>query len=195
MDAKTYFDSHAQGYDKERVSGPVGMLVTKERGNVLALLDPKKGEDILDAGCGSGYYSVILKEKGAKPFGVDFSEKMVKELKTKGIPGEVANLESFNLKKKFDKIVCGGALEFTTRPEAALKSMASHLKEGGTLVLVYPRKSLAGFAYRLFHRTHGVRIHLFTKKGMQTLLEQAGMEELKTVKSDPLTNVVLAEKK
>ena len=194
MDAKSYFDSRADGYDRERNAGPISMLVSKEKKIVMSILDPRKDEDILDAGCGSGYYSLLVKEAGAHPFGVDFSEKMVEELKKKGIPGQVANLETLSLEKKFDKVVCGGALEFTQQPEKALQAMSRHLKPGGKLVLVYPRKSLAGFIYRLFHRSHGVSIHLFTREGLNKRLEKAGMREIKTIRSDPITNVVLATK-
>lgn len=44
-------------------------------------LDDVQGLKVLDAGCGSGYFTRRLAKKGAKVYGVDFSEKVVEYCK------------------------------------------------------------------------------------------------------------------
>ncbi len=41
------------------------------------LLRPKKGEMILDLGCGTGQVTRMIAEKGAKVIGIDNSQKMI----------------------------------------------------------------------------------------------------------------------
>lgn len=80
---------------------------------------PKRltNKKILDAGCGSGIYSMLLAEKGGKVTGVDISKKMIeiamsqtpKRLKIKYVVGGLYNLPFQN--SSFDIIVCNYVLE------------------------------------------------------------------------------------
>lgn len=45
---------------------------------ILELLGDVRGEKVLDAGCGGGFYSLWLSERGAKVWGIDGSEEMIK---------------------------------------------------------------------------------------------------------------------
>jgi SAM-dependent methyltransferase len=48
-----------------------------ERPATLSLLPDVKGKHVFDAGCGPGFYSEILLEKGAKVTAIDVSPKMI----------------------------------------------------------------------------------------------------------------------
>jgi ubiquinone/menaquinone biosynthesis C-methylase UbiE len=194
MDARAYFDRKAKIYDNERNSGPIGALVTREKQIVIELLEPQEGESLLDAGCGSGYYSELMAAKGCLTYGVDISGKMIENLKTKGLPGEVANLEDFNLDKTFDKIVCGGALEFVPDLQKTLHAIMRHMHSGSRFVLVYPRISTFGFLYRLFHLSHGVRIRVFSRKKLDRKFINAGLQIQKECISGPVSRVLLARR-
>jgi 2-polyprenyl-3-methyl-5-hydroxy-6-metoxy-1,4-benzoquinol methylase len=50
---------------------------------ILELIDDARGKKVLDAGCGTGFYSLWLSEKGAKVLGIDSSEEMIKIAKEK----------------------------------------------------------------------------------------------------------------
>src|SRR3989338_8996551 len=147
MKSGEYFDSVAGEYIMNRSHGLHGYFAKKEMKLVLKMVDAKKGEKILDAGCGSGFFSLIIKKSGAIPYGIDISEKMINNLRKNKIKGQVANLEDFNLNKKFDKILCVGAFEFLSSQKKAVDSISNHLKKNGNFILLYPRRSLFGLAY------------------------------------------------
>ncbi|HWJ28845.1 MAG TPA: methyltransferase domain-containing protein, partial [Flavisolibacter sp.] len=45
--------------------------------SLIQLLDPKKGERILDVGCGSGQLTDQIANFGAQVYGIDSSEQMI----------------------------------------------------------------------------------------------------------------------
>jgi ubiquinone/menaquinone biosynthesis C-methylase UbiE len=102
-----------------------------------------KGKVILDAGCGSGYKSLILAEAnlGAKIVGVDISAESIKlaeqRLKYHGFDNvefhilSIENLSSLNY--QFDYINCDELLYLFPEPAEALKAMKSVLKPDGII--------------------------------------------------------------
>lgn len=190
-----YFDKEAKTYNLERAKGILGYMVKKETELVLKLIEPKKGEKILDAGCGSGYYSLFFKNIGADPFGVDISPGMVKLATQNGINSVVADLENVKLKKKFDKILISGSLEFCNNPLNVLKNMSSHLKRGGYLGILFPKRNLFGNFYFLFHLRHGFKIKLIRNSTFRKILINEGFEDIKIYKANLLADFLIAKKK
>ena len=175
MTVKNYFERKAAAYDKKRSKGFLGWLRKNEKEAVLALADIRKNEAVLDAGCGEGYYAQLAKELEAKPFGIDMSAEMIQRLKRKGIPGKACDLENCSLKRKFDKIICAGVLEFTKNTGTVIKMLARHLKPEGKLVLLYSRPSIGTYAYVALHRLHGLRLKIIPRAKLQSLLKEAGL--------------------
>lgn len=52
---------------------------------VLELVGDVQGKKVIDVGCGGGFYSLLLSEKGATVLGIDNSEEMIKIAKGKAI--------------------------------------------------------------------------------------------------------------
>jgi ubiquinone/menaquinone biosynthesis C-methylase UbiE len=50
---------------------------------ILELIGDVRGKKVLDVGCGGGFYSLWLSEKGAKVLGIDGSKEMIKIAKKK----------------------------------------------------------------------------------------------------------------
>ncbi len=195
MKADEYFDKKADDYSKDRSKGFLGGIVNKEKEFVLRFLDVKKGETVLDAGCGSGDFSLLVKQRGGVPFGVDISKNMIEVLKKNGFDGCVADLESLNLNKKFDKIVCGGAIEFTTDQVRVFKNLRDHLNENGFIVLIYPRKGIGGYLYRIFHLIHGLNIKLFSPKDLKKIFDVSDLKIDDIRKTDFICGVVKISRK
>lgn len=151
MNVKKHYDKEAERYVENFSKGLFGLIRKKEKEAVFELLDPQTEEKILDAGCGAGFYSVPLKNIGSKPFGIDISPKMIEKIKGFGIEGIVCNVEVFELNEKYEKILCTGVLEFCDSPQSALNTLRKHLRKGGTIVILYPRVSVGGILYKIYH--------------------------------------------
>jgi 2-polyprenyl-3-methyl-5-hydroxy-6-metoxy-1,4-benzoquinol methylase len=68
---------------------------------ILELIGDVHGKKVLDAGCGEGFYSLWLSEKGAKVLGIDGSDEMIKiakknasirDLDAKFLIGDISDL-------------------------------------------------------------------------------------------------------
>ncbi len=179
----SYFDRKASEYNLKRNKGLFGKYIEGIKKNVLDFLRPKEGDCILDAGCGAGDYSIILKNKGVDVLGVDVSCNMVEVAKKNGINAQVQDLENLKLNKNFDKVLCVGVLEFVNDVEKVIKNLSDCLKEGGSLVVVGPRVSFFGYLYKLFHLSHKTKIILFDLNVIGNLLEKNGfrLEKLKKI--------------
>ena len=198
MKTQAYFDKEAPNYGEERnlkfLNSFVKKIVQQEKKIIFKHLAVQKRETILDAGCGNGDYMKTIKDVGGKPYGIDFSEKMIIILKNKGLEGETANLEQFTLDKTFDKILCAGALEFVHSPSNVLAHFNQHLKNHGILIILYPRISLGGIIYKTYHLLHGINITLFSKKKIKRLLKQANFALLNLENAGPNCTVLKAQK-
>lgn len=58
-------------------------FVSKYGEDLVNLLDPKEGEKILDAGCGTGDLAELIRQKGALVTGIDNSVEMIETAKKK----------------------------------------------------------------------------------------------------------------
>ena len=195
MTVEKYYDQRAEEYNQDRRKGILGKVVRKESREIIRSLDPKPEEKILDAGCGSGFYSTIIKKMGAKPYGIDISQKMIEKLKERGIEGSKEDLENFNLQEKFDKVLCTGVLEFINNDYNAINSIKKHLKEEGKLIVLYPRLSLGGKLYWLYHLKNKINIRIYSKKRIKRLFEKNGLKIDYIKKVDFITGIICASLK
>jgi len=115
--------------------------------DLVGLLQPVKGESILDAGCGTGSLAAEISSRGARVHGVDRSFEMIEKARTAypDISFQVADLTDFDLQKTFDAVFSNATLHWILEPEAALKCIYHHLVPGGRLVLeMGGHKNVAG---------------------------------------------------
>jgi SAM-dependent methyltransferase len=90
------------------------------------------GKQLLDLGCGPGYYLEALRSRGAVAFGVEYSETELLDRATK--PTEVLLGDGTMLpfaSESFDGVVCSNMLEHTPTPELILHDIARVLRPGG----------------------------------------------------------------
>ena len=100
-----------------------------------------RGLEVLDAGCGTGYLSNLLRERGALVTGIDFSERMI-EIARKTNAGADFRVDSCSelrtiADEHFDMVVSNYVLMDTPDLGGAMVSFNRVLKPGGVAVLVF----------------------------------------------------------
>lgn len=101
---------------------------------VLALLDPRPGERILDLGCGDGALTEKLVAAGADVLGLDTSPDMVAGARARGLRAEVADAHALTVDGPFDAVFSNAAMHWMTDPDAVLAGLKRCLKPGGRVV-------------------------------------------------------------
>ncbi|MDQ3775227.1 MAG: methyltransferase domain-containing protein [Pseudomonadota bacterium] len=112
-------------------------FVFKYGEEVLALLNPQRGERILDVGCGTGHLTKLIAEAGAKVVGIDNSPEMIEAARAASpdIDFVVADAADFSFTEPFDAVFSNAALHWVTEAERAVVCMARSLKQGGRFVI------------------------------------------------------------
>ena len=113
---------------------------------VVDLLDPKKGENILDVGCGEGTLAVEIEKRGAKVIGIDMSQEMVAFSKQKGIEAYVGSVTALPYTNQFDGVFSNAVLHWVKDAKGAVQNIAKVLKVGGRFVCEFGAE---GNAYHL----------------------------------------------
>lgn len=105
----------------------------------------KGGELVLDAGCGTGEYSLMLASAGFTVTGVDYSPGMLDRARSKlaHVPQCSLSFQEADLDKplpfpdgSFDHVISISVVSFTPRPAFTCGELARVLKSGGSLLLV-----------------------------------------------------------
>lgn len=161
-------------------------FVTKYGEDVLALLDAKPGERILDVGCGSGHLTKQIADAGAEVVGFDSSPEMIATASAAypAIQFLVADASDFSFDEPFDAIFSNAALHWVQRAEAAVVCMARALKPGGRFVIEMGGKgNIGGIATALeqaIRHQHGREVkatnYFPSISEYSSLLEKHGIE-------------------
>ncbi len=143
-------------------------LMRAEESAMLALLPPLDGTSVLDLACGTGRYSLLCEQRGAKRvIGLDSSLAML--ARSTGMLRAVASMEHLPVASAaFDVIVCGLAIGHLRAVQAAFAEMARVLKRGGVCVTsdVHPQVfqsgaqrtfEVNGVVFAVEHTVHPIR--------------------------------------
>jgi trans-aconitate methyltransferase len=101
---------------------------------VLALLDPRPGERILDLGCGDGALTERLAAVGAVVIGIDMSEDMVAAARARGLDASVIDAHALPFTCEFDAVFSNAALHWMQDHDAVTAGVARALRPGGRYV-------------------------------------------------------------
>lgn len=134
-DAKLYDDKHA--------------FVWKHGASLVALLEPKPGERILDLGCGTGHLTAEIAKSGAEVVGIDQDGTMIDEARRlyPQLRFQQADAREFTLAQlssnsqvgdsqaqPFDAVFSNAVLHWVRPPEAAARRIAAVLRPGGRFI-------------------------------------------------------------
>jgi ubiquinone/menaquinone biosynthesis C-methylase UbiE len=155
---RRYFDKVAPDYSTRSARGFWNHLREREWRSIEELLQPVRGEKLLELGCGAGFYSHRLKARfGVDVFGVDAAPEMVRQAGRLGVPAWCGQAEDIDHipDESFDMVLAAGMLEFVMEPRRVLEQATRVLRPGGRLVLLIPRAGARGLAYDWVHRWQG----------------------------------------
>lgn len=140
MTDQALFDEWPERYEGW-FSTPIGRLVKEtECRLVMEMLAPAVGEKILDAGCGTGVFTMDYLAAGAEVVGLDISQPMLDMAARKlsdypflAVQGDMLCLPFED--DSFDKAVSVTALEFIEDARRAIDELFRITKPGGVVVV------------------------------------------------------------
>ncbi len=145
---------------------------------------PESARNVLDLGCGTGFFLAELEARHPGAVGLDISHDMLK-VSDQYVPGArlvTADAEKLPFKPgAFDAVFCKGSLHHTRDHVRFLSNCAQALGQGGVLIMSEPCNDnpLIRFARAVLYRRSP---HFdegdqgFTRKGIIGLCEKAGFE-------------------
>jgi ubiquinone/menaquinone biosynthesis C-methylase UbiE len=168
--------------------------------------DALAGTDVLEVGCGSGFAVQMFAEAGARVTAVDLTEWAVETTRRRlaafGLDGEVFEADAEELPfddGAFDLVFSWGVIHHTTDMDRALAELVRVCRHRGRIVvMVYHRRSLFFFVYRLLQRflplarrlgfhfegarageRQGLIARHFTRAELRRKLEAAGLGDVR----------------
>lgn len=186
-----YFSARAADYHADSLRWPWSWLRRRESAAVRELIGDVRNRHGLDLGCGAGFYTRLMLDRGAASVcAVDLTSAMIERLpRSHNVTGVVANAASVDLEQRFDRIIVGGMLEFTPDPEAVLSNARRLSTEDAVLVVLTPDNRMAARAYEAFHRQHGIPVRLFCVEDLRRIAGNCGWRVVQTQHVWPFTNV------
>lgn len=137
-----FWDLYAAVYDTLPAHfPPYQVLMEQVVEEVVKYSDKGK---ILDAGCGTGNFSIALAKKGYDVVGIDYAEGMLKRAREKKESAGIQNIElrRFDLEEKlifpdacFDLVISIHTLYAVKNPEQAIKEYHRVLRPNGRFIL------------------------------------------------------------
>lgn len=114
--------------------------------DVLSLLAPKEGENILDLGCGTGYLTQQIAEAGANVIGIDNSPAMIAQAQQQypTVEFEVKDGSNFHFDTPFDAVFSNATLHWISQKEKVIDCVYESLKPGGRFVAEFGGKGNVG---------------------------------------------------
>lgn len=162
------FDDWPERYDQWFTTS-IGKLVKESEGKLIRdLLQPKPGEKVLDAGCGTGVFTLDFLAAGAQVVGLDISGPMLSAASKKArgysfsaVRGDMQHLPFQD--ESFNKAVSITALEFIADAKGVIDELFRVTRPQG-YVVVATLNSLSPWAARRKAKT---------KDGQRHILENA----------------------
>ena len=146
-DTRTLYNAQAENWQRTK---PILLSDYSARPFVLDMCEPIKEARIFDLGCGEGYVSRQLINRGAASVvAIDISEKMIdaaKSIETDGISysvGDARSMAEYD-SESFDLVLAMFLFNYLNVEESAqtIKEIFRILKPGGRFVMAVPHPSL-----------------------------------------------------
>lgn len=177
-----------EGYDlwSSTYDSTPNPVVALDARHSLALLGPRPGERILDAGCGTGRNLPALHAAGAMGIGIDFSSGMLSVARGRLECSRVALADLMRplpfRDMAFDAVLCTLIGEHLPKLDFTLGEFHRVLRPGGRLAFTvyHPELALAGVEANFDHHgiEHRLGAVLHTRDDYVRFASEAGFESL-----------------
>jgi SAM-dependent methyltransferase len=111
-----------------------GRFVQELAGPVFAMLGARRGERILDLGCGDGALTAEIRASGADALGVDLSDELLAVARMKGLNVRKVDGHALDFVSEFDAVFSNAALHWMRKPELVIAGVARALRPRGRFV-------------------------------------------------------------
>ncbi len=125
--------SAGQDWDSERYARNARFVSTLGE-DLLALLDARPGERILDLGCGDGVLTAKIAAAGANVLGIDASAAQIAAARRLGVEARTADAQALSFDPEFDAVFSNAALHWMKQPDAVIAGVRRALRPGGRFV-------------------------------------------------------------
>lgn len=121
----------------------------------LDMFNIKKGDTILDVGCGLGYFTDLMSRQGASCVGIDLDKECI-DYCQKNMQGDYQLCDINKLPfpdKTFDKVLCTEVLEHINHNGVVLDEIRRVVKDNGIIIVTTPCSSgmFGAFFKRIGH--------------------------------------------
>lgn len=144
--------------------------------SLIAFCGLKKGQSVLDVGCGQGFFSYLFSKNGMKVHGIDASETGIRAARDLyghcGITFAISDIETVTFPEQFDCIFVRSCSLYNTAsfPQQCemTQRLLKHLKSGGVFIFAYNSNfsSKVSGTWR-YHSLDDVRQHFSGYSGKQ----------------------------
>jgi SAM-dependent methyltransferase len=140
MDKHTgsFYDQIADKYAEAQDTNPWNIYF--ERPGTLQFLPDVADKDVLDAGCGPGFYSLFLADQGARVMAFDLNPAFVQRTqqrtggRVKVVQADLAEPLSFATDASFDLVICILVLHYIKDWRPTIAEFHRVLRSGGHLI-------------------------------------------------------------
>ena len=148
VDAIDFHNRIAASWDEKYLSRGFRRRATFFEREILPLI--ANSGTWLDAGCGSGYFSRMLSDKGVSVTGVDGSRAMIESATDLAEKSANPALLKFNVIETIERLpfedasfegcICLSVIEYTTCPDSVMDELSRVLKRDGIIVISIPER-------------------------------------------------------